>query len=350
MRIQRGFSKGLLLQEWLKTKNIMFNVKWAEANMRWVTLGGVAELVRSNCTSIFRIYLNMKDVFDAIEEAKFKSNLCRIAIYSNDSSFVDLPAYPKVMQLIELDEARDDNMITASIFTHSEYLTTDTVCRALNEIAHGKKLKNHIYIREPKLEIYLCKQHNGGKLLIKFLADLGALDYGCFVAHCEHLLDSDIEIFRAFNVFVCACSKGNSKFYSGTCDVHSLHDAGVNVALGTDAVSSNNNMNMPEGMPFFSYLKNGTYNDSIIRSPKYALYSMIHVGAKVMGKNVGYVKEGFDVDMCMLDVDQSHLWSSDNKYIELIFFASTVDIVLAICNGKFPCKDSKYAMLDIVKV
>ena len=191
---------------------------------------------------------------------------------------------------------------------------------------------------------------NGGKSPIKYFADLGAYDYGCYAAHCVHLRDGDIDILKKHKVDVCTCPKGNLKLGSGICDVHALQKAGVNVALGTDGQSSNNNINIPEEMRFFSYLQKGTYNDPTIVSPANELYSATRAVAKAMGRNAGYVKEGFDADICVLDFDQPHLWPSHNKLNDLVFSASGADVVLTMCNGRVLYKDGEYTTIDIEKV
>ena len=59
-----------------------------------------------------------------------------------------------------------------------------------------------------------------------------------------HVTDKDIALLAAHSASVVHCPNSNMKLGSGICPVQRMLDAGVNVCLGTDGASSNNNLDM----------------------------------------------------------------------------------------------------------
>ena len=111
----------------------------------------------------------------------------------------------------------------------------------------------HIHVQETKDELVNSMAGNRqGKAChcsdahcspIENMARLGYLDNAC-CAHCVHVTDKDIELLAAHSASVVHCPNSNMKLGSGICPVQRMLDAGVNVCLGTDGASSNNNLDM----------------------------------------------------------------------------------------------------------
>ncbi|MCF0104786.1 MAG: amidohydrolase family protein [Eggerthellaceae bacterium] len=125
--------------------------------------------------------------------AKMKSDICRHIVCFDDSSLKDLPMYHEIPELIELVQALDDDMINVSICPHSEYLTTENVCRELVDVSREYGLKMHIHISETKFEVEGCKERHG-KTPIKYFADLGVFNQGTIAAHCVYCEGDDVQI------------------------------------------------------------------------------------------------------------------------------------------------------------
>lgn len=111
----------------------------------------------------------------------------------------------------------------------------------------------HIHVQETKDELVNsmagnrqgkgCHCSDAHCSPIENMARLGYLDKAC-CAHCVHVTDKDIELLAAHRASVVHCPNSNMKLGSGICPVQRMLDAGVNVCLGTDGASSNNNLDM----------------------------------------------------------------------------------------------------------
>ena len=58
-----------------------------------------------------------------------------------------------------------------------------------------------------------------------------------------------------------SCPISNLKLASGVCNVPRMLEKGINVAIGTDSVASNNSLNYLEEIKFFSLLHKEKYKD-----------------------------------------------------------------------------------------
>src|SRR5699024_8435511 len=101
---------------------------------------------------------------------------------------------------------------------------------------------------------------------IKHVYDLGLFKRPTLAAHCVHVSSEDIEILKKNNVQVVNNPTSNLKLASGFAPVEEMLNKGVNVALGTDGSSSNNNLNMFEEMHLASII-NKAVNKSATSIP-----------------------------------------------------------------------------------
>lgn len=75
----------------------------------------------------------------------------------------------------------------------------------------------------------------------------------------------------------------NLKLGSGVAWIPAMKRAGVNIALGTDGVSSNNNHDMFEEMKFAAILHNGVTHDPLALLPRQVLAMATRDGARPWG-------------------------------------------------------------------
>ena len=79
----------------------------------------------------------------------------------------------------------------------------------------------------------------------------------------------------------------NLKLGSGVAWIPAMKRAGVNIALGTDGVSSNNNHDMFEEMKFAAILHNGVTHDPLALLPRQVLAMATRDGARALGRRTG---------------------------------------------------------------
>ena len=128
-------------------------------------------------------------------------------------------------------------------------------------------------------------------------------------------------------------------------------DAGINVALGTDGASSNNNLNMFEEIHLAAMIARGSSGNAGEVSPK-EIFKMATVnGAISQGRtDTGVIKKGNKADLAVVDFNRPHLVPCFDVLANLVFSAQGSDVVLTMVDGDVIYRDGKYKTIDINKV
>ena len=87
-----------------------------------------------------------------------------------------------------------------------------------------------------------------GRSVIQFMSDAGLLSPRLSCAHGVHLSYPDIEVLADAGVSVIHCASSNRRLKNGTAPVGRMLEAGVNVGLGLDSLTNNDDDDMFEEM------------------------------------------------------------------------------------------------------
>ena len=348
MHILRGYGENLSLMNWLNKKIFPFEAKLTEDDIYYSCLAGVAEMLRYGIGYTNDMYLDQRATARAFWDSGIRAHTNANVTCFDDRGYKELPLYGETIAAIKKFNKADNDRVTVNFSLHAEYTSTEKVIRGLAEVAKEMGSSIHVHVSESKTEVNECRSRHKGMSPVEYLNDCGLFDVPTIAAHCIHLDRNDMEILKEKNVTVATCPKSNLKLSSGVCQVTTLLETGINVAIGTDSVASNNNLNMIEEMRFFNLLQKGyTYNPTAI-TPAQTLYAATRAGALGAGiKDGGLIKEGFKADLAVLDIDKIYMHPEYNLLNNLIFSASGSDVVLTMVDGKVLYKDGEYTTIDI---
>lgn len=166
-------------------------------------------------------------------------------------------------------------------------------------------------------------------------------------AHCVWVTDEDIELLARRGVTVLHNPVSNLKLASGVAPVAKMLKAGCSVALGTDGVASNNNLNLWEEIKLMPMLQKGTTLDPTVVSPAQVIASATSVGAKALGyENLGLLKPGYLADLILLDVSGAHMCPSNDLESNLVYAAQGSDVTMTMVNGRMLYRNGEYTTLN----
>ena len=351
MALMRGYGENLPLMTWLQGKMFPFEAELTEDDMYWGGLMGIAESLRFGIGCTHEMYLDDQASGRAMVEGGIKGNFSRCVSWMDEADYFDLPFYEKTLQAIKDYDGYDDGRIRAEFSLHAEYTSTEKVVRGLVEAIKKNNSSVHVHVSETKSEVDMCRMRHKERTPVKYLADCGLFDMPTVAAHCVHVNDEDIAILKEHNVTVATCPKSNLKLASGICPVTHLIESGINVAIGTDSVASNNNLNMIEEMRFFNLLQKGTTLDPTVITPKETLYAATRAGALGQHReDCGLIKEGFRADITVMNIDTVSSKPVHSILNNLIYSASGNDVVLTMVDGKVLYNNGEYTTLDIEKI
>lgn len=351
MFLLRGYAENLPLMQWLQGKIFPFEAHLNANDIYYGALMGVAEMLRFGIAGTSEMYINQEPDAKAMLDGGIKANVSQSVTWMDPTSYYDLPVYKETLETINRYHGAGNGRIKIEFCLHAEYTNTEAIAKAIAEAAANNNSSMHVHVSESQGEVDICRKRHQRRSPVRFLSDCGLFDVPTVAAHCVHLDDEDVAILKEHNVTVATCPKSNAKLASGICPVTSLLEAGVNVAIGTDSVSSNNNLNMIEEMRFMNLLQKGLTYDPTVITPKQTLYAATRAGALAQQReDCGLIKKGFKADLTVFDTNQVYMKPNYNVLNNLIYAASGNDVVLTMVDGKVLYKDGVYTDLDIDRI
>ena len=183
-------------------------------------------------------------------------------------------------------------------------------------------------------------EQHGGMSPVEYFDSLGLLGPDVIAAHTVWLSDNDIDILGKRGVTCVHNINSNLKLASGyRFRYNELRDAGANLCIGTDGCCSSNNLDMLEAMKTSALVQKAWRSDPA-SMPLDELLAMSTVNAaKVLGLEIGEIREGALADIMIVDIDSYHFMSPAPFEANFIYSAHSDCISSVICNGKFLMRD-----------
>lgn len=348
MTLLRGYGEGLPLQRWLQERIFPFEAKFTPQAKYWGAKLGAIELMKSGCVSISDMYFDLVDYGRALHEAGLKANLCNgLVTFDDNASYFDDGSYKDTIRLIEWAEGLKDGRIKADASAHSEYATKEKALREMADFAAEKDLIIQIHVSETESEHEECKGRHDGLSPVQYFEKCGLFRSPVVAAHCVWLDEGDIDIIRDAGAFISHNPSSNLKLGSGIAPIDKYNDKGINMTIGTDGASSNNNLNMLEEISLTALLCRGRSMNANAVPAKDILRMATVEGARAQGReDCGLIKEGFRADFIVFDLDKPHLTPDYDTLANIVFSAQADDICMTVCDGRLICRDGRPLLID----
>ncbi len=349
MALMRGYGENLALQDWLNIKIFPFEDKLDSNAVYWGTMLTMAESLRFGIVSTSDMYYFIDDMVAATGDAHMKANISRAIVGSSEDDLWRLPSMQEMKSCFEAYHNAYNGRIKMDVSIHAEYTSAPETVRAVAQYGSEVGTRLHIHASESRTEHEECKKKYG-KTPIAYFRDLGALEIPTTAAHCVWLEGEDFDILKEKGVTVASNPISNMKLSSGVCNVPELLNRGINVAIGTDSVASNNSLNFFEEMKCFAMASKMMFNDPTAVTPKQTLYAATRGGALGQGRDdCGLLKEGFKADLIVVDIDKPNMYPVHNLLNNLVYSASGTDIVMTLVDGEPLYENGEYTTIDICR-
>ncbi len=332
MTLLRSYADDLDLQTWLE------DMIWpAEANLKeehayWGAMLAFLEMIKSGTTTFADMYFFMDHVAQAALKCGIRGVLSRGLIQFTDPEGKNIQ---ENIDLIHKYHKKGDGLITVLFGPHAPYTTNKEYLAQIMKAADENQVGLHIHISETKKEVEDFMKEEG-KSPVKYLEDLGLFDRHIVAAHCVHVSEEDMQILKKYNVGVCHNPSSNLKLGSGIAPIPRMLDLGINVGIGTDGTSSNNNLNMFEEMHLTSLIHKGYMMDPLLLNAEEVLKMATIGGARVLGleNEIGSIEEGKKADLIILDLHKPHLYPKADLIANTVYSAQGSDVKEVIINGR----------------
>ena len=243
---------------------------------------------------------------------------------------------------------RPDEGITIALGPSGPQRCTDEFLQSCASLADELDLQIHIHVLETRMQA-LSGQKMYGKTLPEHMHALGFLGPRVNFEHGIWLTPHDIELVRDTGTTIIHNPISNMKLGSGICPVPELLGHGVNVALGTDGMSSN------DGNDMFAVLK--------VAGLLHKLWDIDYErwlgadeawrmatagGAQAAGDQAGLgrIEAGRRADLVLLDLESRVFTPMSDALHHVVFGSTTSAVNSTMVGGRWVVRDGQVTGVD----
>ncbi|MBD5098882.1 MAG: amidohydrolase [Clostridiales bacterium] len=353
MTLMRGYGGGCDLHTWLNDFIFPAEAKWDDRSLAAATGLGLAEMISCGVTCIADMYMRTGVIAQQVLDAGISANLSVGGVYfgaPEDFSPDKCGDCANQKALTEEWHMAGDGQIVADASIHGEYTSSAPLWQWMADYALEHGLGMHVHISETKKEHEECKSRRGGLTPIQILNQYGVWDTRAIAAHCVWTTPEDWAIMADKGVSCVHNPYSNLKLGSGVAPIPAMLQAGVNVALGTDGVSSHNSVDFFDDMKLAAILHNGVACDPMALTARQALEMATASGAKALGRNTGRIEAGAAADLILVDFDAPNLIPCHDEAENLVFSAHGSNVWMNMARGKIIYKNGAFLTLDLEKI
>ncbi len=351
MTLFRGYGEDLPLREWLETRIFPAEDHLTEERVYLGSMLAAAEMIRNGIVSFSDMYFFCEGTVRAVSETGMKANISRSVVsfdptadYKNDS---------RVREGIALFDAyngAENGRVKVDLSLHAEYTNVAPAVAYMAEAARLRSAAVQIHLSETEKEHAECITRHGASPT-RFFYDNGLFENPVVAAHGVYLTDDDLSILAAHGATVVHNPVSNLKLGSGVLPLRRVIDAGVNVALGTDGVASNNRHDLLREMQTAALLQKGMSRDPASISAREAFILATENGARAQGRtDCGKIAVGYRADLVLYDTNLLHNIPLYDYATMLVGSAEASDVTLTMADGVILYEDGEYKTVDTEKL
>ncbi|MGY1824391.1 amidohydrolase family protein [Geodermatophilus sp. SYSU D00079] len=240
MVLFRGQAEGLPLERWLREVIWPREARLTPEDVEVAMTAASAEMLRGGVTTSVEMYFSPERIAAAVRRTGARAVVA--------TPLVPLPGMPPLAEQLAdavalAAGAERDGVVEYGIGPHAAYTIPLPVLRDAAAAAREHGLLLHLHVAETVVEdAGLLATH--GLSTPALLAAHDVLGGRVLAAHCVHLDDGDLELWREYDVAVAHCPASNAKLASGIAPVRAMLDRGIRVGLGTDGPASNDGLDL----------------------------------------------------------------------------------------------------------
>src|SRR4051794_21364395 len=240
MVLFRGQAEGLPLDRWLGEVIWPREARLTAEDIEVAMTAASAEMLRNGITTSVEMYFSPERIAAAVTATGARAVVA--------APLLPLPGMPPVEEQLRAAVdlaagAPSGRRIEYGIGPHAAYTVPLPVLTAAAKAAQEHDLLLHLHVAETATE--------GGELLARhglsvpsLLAAHDVLGGRVLAAHCVHMDDGDLDLWREYDVAVAHCPASNAKLASGGAPPREMLDRGIRVGVGTDGPASNDGLDL----------------------------------------------------------------------------------------------------------
>jgi 5-methylthioadenosine/S-adenosylhomocysteine deaminase len=240
MVLFRGQGEGLPLDRWLREVMWPREARLTPEDVEVAMTAASAELLGNGVTTSVEMYFHPERIAAAVGATGARALIA--------TPLLPLPGMPPMEEQLRdalalAASGPDDGTVEYGLGPHAAYTVPLPVLREAAAAAREHGLLLHLHVAETATEgAELLATH--GLSVPALLAAHDVLGGRVLAAHCVHMGDGDLELWREYDVAVAHCPASNAKLASGIAPLRAMLDRGIRVGLGTDGPASNDGLDV----------------------------------------------------------------------------------------------------------
>ena len=323
MTLLRGYADDMELMPWLEEKIWPLEARLTEEDIRWGVKLGCLEQIRHGITCYSDMYYHPDVTAEATREMGLRAFI----------SGVVFDMKPEMLAQVEpfIRRWKSDPLITPAVGPHAAYTCSEETLLKAKEIADRHDCMIHIHLSETRSEVdgFLLSK---GMSPVEYLDSLGLLGPQLTAVHCVWLSPEDCFLLAEREANAVTCPVSNLKLTSGIAPLNTMLQAGVNVCLGTDGASSNNNLNLFQEMKVGAITQKNAYHTPAAFTADQIWGMATENARRAFRLDLG-LHPGALADLSLIDLKKPWLCPQSNMVSHLVYSMSG-GVDSTIVNGK----------------
>jgi 5-methylthioadenosine/S-adenosylhomocysteine deaminase len=326
MVLFRGQGEGLPLGRWLREVMWPREARLTPEDVEVAMTAASAELLGNGVTTSVEMYFHPERIAAAVGATGARAVIA--------TPILPLPGMPPMEQQLRdavalASAGPDDGTVEYALGPHAAYTVPLPVLREAATAARERGLLLTTHVAETATEgADLLAAH--GLSVPALLAAHDVLGGRVLAAHCVHMDDADLELWREYDVAVAHCPASNAKLASGIAPLRAMLDRGIRVGLGTDGPASNDGLDLFADMRLAASLARLAGASATTLTAPEAIWLATGAAADAIGRpDLGQLAVGRRADLVHVDTRDlafepvlspadvpAHLvWSGGGRYV-----------------------------------
>lgn len=354
--LTRGVVDNVELMDWLQ--NYIWPAEATHADAEFVRDGtelAIAEMIRSGVTCFLDMYFFPGETAAIVERMGVRAGIsCPVIRVPTRWANGEEECLRRGAEEL-LDRYANSARVRPMLGPHAPYTVSDDGYLKAASEARRRKISMTTHLHETAWEAELSEvvattttegggesnkndknnnENNTDKPRRPFgrLRQLGVLGPDMVVAHMCHLNDEEVSQCAQLQLHVVHCPSSNMKLCSGSCPVRQLLDAGVNVCLGTDGASSNDELSIRSEMKCAAFVAKQKQHSAVALSAREIVRMATLNGARALRWDhaIGSLEVGKQADIVSVWMRNSpvhDVWSQ-------LVYVGTNPVTHVWCSGQ----------------
>jgi 5-methylthioadenosine/S-adenosylhomocysteine deaminase len=206
----------------------------------------------------------------------------------------------------------------------------------------------HTHLAESKVQAVVGARRYG-RSLTAHIEQLGLLGPHFVAAHGVWLDQDDMRRIGAHGGSVAHNPASNMRLGSGVADALGMIEAGINLAIGTDAATCNDNLNMYQSLHFAAAASHARGPDTSRWLSAPQVFAAATVGsARALGfDRIGRIAPGYAADIVFLDLDAPTLIPLNEPTTQMVMGEDGTSVADVMVAGRFVVRGRRLLNIDL---